>query len=134
MGELERISVNTAESADNHKIARFKAKYGVSNSAVSGMLGISSKEVRVKLVDDSFTSIQKELMSKIEKVIERTVSEANLLQDHAPFLEVLSHEGELKDKLIIELRKHLDSSNKIANKYRNMKFVDRIKFLFQYWK
>lgn len=129
MGELTRLSVT--ESTANHKIARFKAKYGVSNSDVSAMLGISSKEIREKLINDSFTSIQQELMAKIERVIERTIREANLLQDHAPFLEVLRHEGELKDKSITKLSGDLSISNKRVNEYRKMKLIDRLKFLIK---
>lgn len=114
----------------NNLIAYFKAKFGVSNKSIAGLLNITSVQVKDCLINDTFTPKQTDLVSRLNIIIERMIEESELLQEQSPYLLVLEHEKDMQEMEITRLLASNADLSKEINGYKYMGFFKRLLFLF----
>ncbi len=128
---LAQINKLAEQARKPHHIAKFKAKFGISNRVLANFLAISSSEATKHIADDSFSKDQNKLILNVQDIIEHLVNESEILQDQAPHIMVLTHDLEMAERSIKTERKTINKLESELNFYRKQSFWKRLWHLFK---
>jgi hypothetical protein len=132
-GKLKAVSGNGLHMGepvtDGLNLARFKAKYGVSNDMAAYLFQEHSRDVREWAMKGAPFHIE-QAVGRIEGIIEHIRKEGELLGDHAPLIQVLKHDKEILNKSINEANNKILYLVDEISKVERMTFIQRLKFLF----
>ena len=110
-------------------LARFKAKYAVSNRMLTYFLDVDLDTAIAWVENDTAPDEVTELIEKVSALIERFIQENEALAGEGPYIQTLNHQLEIAQDEIFRKQTEITKLKERVDSFKRIGFFGRLKFL-----